>query len=154
MIIFRVLSVVIERKLLSSLHLWGILYSDNLSPPGHLPWLETAGNVLSHRQNFQLGWAANIWCSTTSALGKLAQKVLEALWKLMSVWLLYILRRNGKLIHEREKLKHTVTGQFGTQHCHCAESSRTLFAGVLWPHSAGLERPWPDRTYTTVPWPV
>lgn len=55
MIIFKVLSVVIERKLLSSLHLWGILHSDNLSPLGHLPWLEAAGNVLSHRQNFQLG---------------------------------------------------------------------------------------------------
>lgn len=42
--------MVIERKLLSSLHLWGILYSDNLSPPGHLPWLETAGNVLSQAE--------------------------------------------------------------------------------------------------------
>lgn len=53
---FRVLCVAIERReLVSSLHLWGILSSDNLSPPGHLPWLEAAGNVLSRRQNFQLG---------------------------------------------------------------------------------------------------
>lgn len=53
---FRVLSVAIERReLVSSPHLWGILNSDNLSPPGHLPWLEAAGNVLSLRQNFQLG---------------------------------------------------------------------------------------------------
>jgi len=50
---FRVLSVAIERRELVSL--WGILNSDNLSPPGHLPWLEAAGNVLSHKQNFQLG---------------------------------------------------------------------------------------------------
>lgn len=53
---FRVLSVAIERReLVSSPHLQGILNSDNLSPPGHLPWLEAAGNVLSRRWNFQLG---------------------------------------------------------------------------------------------------
>lgn len=34
---FRVLSVAIERReLVSSLHLWGILNSDNLSPPEYL----------------------------------------------------------------------------------------------------------------------
>lgn len=47
--------MVIEKKLLSSLHLWGILHSDNLPPPGHLLWLKAAGNALSHEQNFQLG---------------------------------------------------------------------------------------------------
>lgn len=53
----------------------------------------------------------------------------------------HALKSNRRLTHEREKLKHTVTGQFETQYCYCAESSRALFAGELWPHSAGLEVP-------------